>query len=263
MRLIDRQELKEIQLAILKDVAIFCERSNISYFLAYGSALGAVRHHGYIPWDDDIDIMMPRPDYNRFLQEFNKRDSTYYVYSFPKDSNYQLPFAKVSNINTQMRELMYNEDVYGVSIDLFPIDGMNSIYQVIEIKWLNRFLNTKKALLGRSRSFLKNIIVSLGKIVLWPISVKFILKRIVSISMSSPYEKSDLVNVLCSTTSEKEIFDRNVFCSFVYMDFEDSSFRVPKDYDQYLKQCYGDYMEFPPEDKRQSSHSFIAWWKEE
>lgn len=257
------QELKKLQIMILRDVASFCEQEQISYFLAYGTALGAVRHHGFIPWDDDIDIMMPRPDYERFLALFNKKHQSYYhVYSFPADDNYSLPFAKVGDTRTDMFEFLYKKDDFGVYIDIFPLDGIQGGVQIRQMKFLSMLLNTKKALLGKHRSLLKNSLIVFGKIILFAVSKRRILKKMNRISNSLSYEKASNVCVLCSTTAEREIFDKRLFTDYVYVPFENYQFRVPSNYDQYLKQCYGDYMTLPSEEERQSTHLFKAWWKE-
>ena len=118
---INVEELKHIQLDMLSDIAEFCEQNNIKYFLAYGTLIGAIRHKGYIPWDDDIDICMPRPDYDKFLSLYNKKDSAYKAVAFELDENYKLPFAKVNDTRTVMWETMYDQDVFGVYIDVFPL----------------------------------------------------------------------------------------------------------------------------------------------
>ena len=262
MKEIQREELKEIMLAILKDVAAFCEENNLRYFLGYGTALGAVRHHGFIPWDDDVDIIMPRPDYEKFISSYNKDNRIYKVYSFPNDDNFLLPFAKVADERTDLMEFMYENEGVGVYIDIFPLDGMKDWNQVRKVKWLNRFLNTKKAVLGQNRTIGKNIVIAIGKMVLVPFSTKSIVKKIISISKELPFDGSPVINMICSTSSERENFECHVFSDYVYMPFEDTKLRVPIDYKQYLKQCYGDFMQLPPEKERNTTHSFKAWWRE-
>ena len=95
MKEITGEELKKIQVEILDNVVEFCQRHNLRYFLAYGTLLGAVRHNGYIPWDDDIDIHMPRPDYEKFIGLYNSEAGNNEVVSHELDSNYRVAFAKV------------------------------------------------------------------------------------------------------------------------------------------------------------------------
>lgn len=104
MKVICTDEMKHIQLDILKNVAKFCDENRIRYYLGFGTMLGAVRHKGFIPWDDDIDILMPRPDYLRFVKVFNKSNDRYEVKSIEIDEAYWNTFAKVFDLQTYMEE---------------------------------------------------------------------------------------------------------------------------------------------------------------
>ena len=125
MREIGFSEIKRVALDILKDVAHFCDTHDIRYVLAYGTMLGAVRHKGFIPWDDDIDIMMPRDDYNRFIKLYNDHNPRYQVYSIENDDSYTYTMAKVFDQETVMIDntLWRNFDKAGVFIDIFPLMG--------------------------------------------------------------------------------------------------------------------------------------------
>ena len=114
-------EIKKIELDILRAFRSFCEKNSLRYFLAYGTLLGAVRHGGFIPWDDDIDVAMPRTDYERFLKEF--RDERYEVYDLSK-KGYFYPFAKLCDTTTVLIEEMSVKNSIGVYIDIFPMDGI-------------------------------------------------------------------------------------------------------------------------------------------
>ena len=124
LRQIDIEELKKIQLDILIAVDDFCSKNNIKYFLSFGTLLGTIRHRGYIPWDDDIDIIMLRDDYNRFLETFNH--SYYKVNSIQNNPTYFLAFAKVTDERTVMQEEIVYPTEYGVYIDVFVVDGVPS-----------------------------------------------------------------------------------------------------------------------------------------
>ncbi|MFR5682857.1 MAG: phosphorylcholine transferase LicD [Clostridia bacterium] len=118
------EEIKSIQLDILSQVANYCDRNGLRYFLAYGTLLGAVRHKGYIPWDDDIDIMMPRPDYMQFINSFNNEKCALRVGSHYLDKNYPYVIAKVYDTSTLCKENIDVEYSIGINIDVFPIDGL-------------------------------------------------------------------------------------------------------------------------------------------
>ena len=130
MRQISADELKEIQLNLLNNIDHFCKSNGIQYFLAYGTLIGAIRHDGFIPWDDDIDIAMPRPDYDRFIKKFNAYSKDYQVEDYSITDNYPTPFAKVIDTRTEMRMTLYNQRSSGVYIDVFPIDGIGNANQI-------------------------------------------------------------------------------------------------------------------------------------
>lgn len=262
MKQITIDELKKIQLAMLKDIDFFCKSNNITYFLSYGTLLGAIRHKGYIPWDDDIDICMPRPDYERFINLYENKQKNYHVKEFRKTKGYGLPFAKVSNENTIMNEFLYYSDVFGVYVDVFPIDGYGEKKQITQSQWLSKFLNAKKAVLGRNRSLIKNIVIAMGKLFLSPFSVQYILKKMHSIATKYSYTDCSQTDVFCSSTVEREIVPRTVFDKIIEADFEDCKFKIPANYDIYLKALYGDYMTPPPIENRISHHAYEAWWKD-
>uniref|UniRef100_A0AB33JGY5 Phosphorylcholine transferase LicD n=1 Tax=Prevotella sp. GTC17260 TaxID=3236796 RepID=A0AB33JGY5_9BACT len=266
MKEIYTEELKRIQLDILSDIDKFCEKEHITYFLAYGTLLGAVRHQGFIPWDDDIDIAMPRPDYDKFIRHYNSQNTehekAYRVISSVTDIDYGLPFAKVYDSRTSMNEYLYRQENYGVYIDVFPIDGVQRNLRQIPraLKW-GKMLNTKKAIIGGGRSMGKNLIMLLGKIVLWPISKKRILKKIDTIATAVDYQDAQEVACVAAPYSERDVVNKSAIHTTVKADFEGRQFPIPVGYDVYLRHIYGDYMQLPPVEKRVSTHTFKAWWK--
>ena len=120
MQEISTEELKKIQLDILDEVTKFCEQKNIRMSLGYGTLLGAIRHKGYIPWDDDVDILMPYPDYKRFLKEFVGYKDNLIVQYMGNDSSYRFTFAKVYDNRTLLLEKTIRTGVY---IDIYPVIG--------------------------------------------------------------------------------------------------------------------------------------------
>ena len=123
-------ELKKIEFDILKHFDAFCKEHNIRYYLAFGTLLGAIRYKKFIPWDDDIDLLVPREDYDRLIRLF--RDSErYQLFAFEKNSNFHYPFAKLCDMTTRKEQTIYkNRGVkLGVEIDIFPLDGIGEDYE--------------------------------------------------------------------------------------------------------------------------------------
>lgn len=264
-KFINVDELKKIQLDMLVYIADFCDRNDIKYFLAYGTLIGCVRHKGYIPWDDDIDICMPRPDYDRFLELFNKETPKYQVVSFELNKNYGLPFAKVNDTRTMMSESMYSQDVYGVYIDVFPLDGCDKEGKLIEKgMWLRQLINAKRAVLNQpGRTFKKKVILTLGKLALLFVPLSKILERIQNLCKTIPYDKAEYVAYIPCLKGDgrKVLFLKSDLQETTTGEFEGHTFSIPKNYDLYLTKIYGNYMELPPVADRVSTHVFKAWWK--
>lgn len=257
---IELEELKRIQLDMLVDIDRFCRANNIRYSLAYGTLLGAIRHGGYIPWDDDIDVCMPRPDYERFISSYTGCQGRYKCYSTKTSPDYMLPFAKISDERTVLHEIMYEKDTFGIYIDVFPVDGLGKKRQIFKSVWLNRFLNTKKAVIGH-RAFLKDMILRLGKIVLYPTSVFKVLALMEDVATEYEFGKTSMCEIFCSSTVEREIVPTSYFLKYDDVSFEGIQFLAVMEYDDYLTALYGDWRKFPPIEKRVSTHVFEAWWK--
>ena len=261
MRIIDTNELRIIQLDLLQKTVDFCERNNIRYYLCGGTLLGAIRHQGYIPWDDDIDISMPRPDYDRFIALFNKPENYYQVIDMSNNPKYGFPFAKVHDTRTYVDELQYAKDQFGVYIDIFPIDGVGEDKQVFRILRLRKLLHTKKANYYQ-RTLSKKIINTFGKILLFPISVHKILKMMDKEARKYPFGSTPRAGVIINPYGTREIVDLSVFDNPICVKFEDGFYKIPAAYDTWLSSIYGDYMQLPPEDKRHSPHVSVAYWKQ-
>lgn len=253
------EEQKRIQLDILDDVAEFCESHSINYFLAYGTLLGAIRHKGYIPWDDDIDIIMPRPDYDRFMKSFDMESgSSFSTLCEVRDKGYNCCFGKVHDKRTLYQEEYSRESSFGVFIDVFPFDGYSSPYQMAYCNFLTNLLKVKLNIWFPKRSLIKNIVTYIGKILLFPLPVRTILKLMDNNARKYGFKESDKV---CSFFGKQPIFDRKLFEDYTYATFENEDYRIPKDYDGVLSIEFGDYMKLPPEKDRVFKHHAKVWWK--
>lgn len=271
MEEIKLEELKKIEFEVMCQIREICREQNIMYFLDGGTLLGAVRHNGFIPWDDDIDICMPRPDYNRFIDYCKNNDTPFGLASHETDSKYTQLFAKAYAKDTVCEEIYGNRQKaeYGVCVDIFPLDGLGNS-QDEALKLLHKSLFKRSLLKAANwKSFFKS---KTRKWYVEPVRfVFFVLSRFVNpqkliykiekIYRDIPYESSKKVGVVCGLYDDKEIMDCTIFEKFTYAVFENEEFTIPERYDAFLTNLYGDYMELPPPEKRVTHHTFKAYKK--
>lgn len=262
MRIVTPDEIRTIQLDLLQKTAEFCENNALRYFLCGGTLLGAIRHKGYIPWDDDIDIAMPRQDYDRFVRSFNYPENYYQVVNMDINPAYEYDFAKVYDNRTIFKELHYHGTTFGVHIDVFPADGVKDATQVRKIVLLHKILNTKRANYYK-RTLSKKIINTFGKLLLLPFSARQIATWMDNEAHKYAFGSLPKAGVIANPYGPGEIVDKSVFDSDIYAEFEGRKYRVPIGYDSWLRSIYGDYMQLPPEEHRLPHHTFAAWWKDD
>lgn len=263
-RELNLEEIKSIQLDILSQVANYCDRNGLCYFLAYGTLLGAVRHKGYIPWDDDIDIMMPRPDYMQFINLFNNEGSVLRVGSHYLDKNYPYVIAKVYNMSTLCKENIDVEYSIGVNIDVFPIDGLPETEREFSkfycrLNLLRKMFLFKVMTISKNRSILKNILLVIGKCLLVGIRLKKIIAKMNALASRIDYNSADFVGSIVFGDGVQERIISSIFKKKIYLEFEGKYFYAPEEYDSWLKNIYGAYMQLPPEDKRITHHDYKAY----
>lgn len=257
---LESEEIKKLQLGILADVAGFCERNNLRYYLTYGTLLGAVRHKGYIPWDDDIDIMMPRPDYMKFMEVYGGKDSRYKGAFMQKTPEFWLVYGKAYDTATVRHTPRNFPGGWGVCIDIFPIDGIPKHFLSVRLPiiWTLKSVIVKRqwCIVNNKNLFTKilsRVIVNL------PFGVIRLAQKIVDRMLrASSYDKSEKVGILCMLDrSRTDIFDKAMLEGSVPMEFEGHLYSVPKHYDEVLKNYYGDYMTLPPESERVGGHNAL------
>jgi lipopolysaccharide cholinephosphotransferase len=261
-------ETKELLLKTLQAFITFCEKHDLSYFAAYGTTLGAVRHHGFIPWDDDIDVHMPRADYQRLWALRHEIPTPYKVADIP-ELGYTAPFMKFMDMSSSVWEFERKPYMLGEYIDIFPLDS----YQpddISHIKELKKKLDESFFAYFRclDRWTVREITSAL-----WHCSrsnfKRFCIENLSNIKNVRDYH-SQLLALLDELSSTKEgslylssndvyeefpIFEKTWFDQPVDMPFENMTIKVPNGYDAYLRVLYGDYMQLPPEEKRVSHHS--------
>lgn len=255
MKPISDTELKSIQLEIMKHVHNFCESNHINYSLAYGSLLGAIRHKGFIPWDDDIDIVMLRKDYERFLQLYPKHSDLYKVHSLESDPNYAYAFAKVSDPRTLLVENVNAQNI-GVNIDVFPLDNAfddleQSQKYAKKISLLKYLYRLKFLQPSKKNAPWKRVLMRIGKIAVLPLTLRKLATKISSYAKSNTNQESKYVVMMVGTTPQatlRQIVERSWFNSYTTVPFEGTQLKIITEFDKYLSHEYGDYMT-PPKNK--------------
>lgn len=262
MKELQENSLKLMLVDELKVIDEFCDKNNLTYFILYGTLLGAVRHKGFIPWDDDIDIVMPRKDYEVFVKTFNNFNKNYSVIDSFSSKKYYLPFAKVIDNNTILIENINVKFDIGLYIDIFPLDNIPD--DVLKRKQLfkkidkyNKLRNCKYMLFGKN--VLKNVAKALVKIILLPISANYISRM--TERLSQKYNNIETNDVGVVIGLKNSTFKKELFHSSCKLEFEGYLFNAPMKYDEILKISYGNYMELPPIEKRVTHHSFKVYIK--
>ena len=256
-REIQLNELKKIQLNILDAVNDFCRLNNITYYLACGTLLGAIRHKGYIPWDDDIDIVMPRPDYLKFLKTFKSENLE--ILSIYNNNKCPFSFAKVMDIRTQIIESTNIKQVIGINIDIFPLDGLptnikSSNWHFYKLMFYSKLCVVKTLNISKRHSFRKNISLFIAKI------FTFFFPKMDKLGMKYDYTKCDYAGILVFPVSPAERLIKSNFKSGGTTEFCGKQYPIPVGYDTWMRNIYGDYMQLPPKNKQVSNHSFNAYW---
>lgn len=259
-------DVKGLSIRILHEVDEFCKINNINYSLAYGTMIGAIRHKGFIPWDDDIDIMMLRPDYEKFISCFNQyKPDIFSVASVETDPTFHYPMAKIICNSTINDELGFTG--CGFAIDLFPFDKLpvnnDELKSVLKYKkrsWDLFALKTMKW--NNNRSVLRNLVIYCSKALVSFIPNFNIHKRIMRIvAKYASLEGDYLIGCLYTPYGSRDIMSKEIFEETIQVPFEQSQFSCIKEYDQYLTNVYGNYMKFPPIEQQVTHHDNIAWWK--
>jgi lipopolysaccharide cholinephosphotransferase len=249
------KKLQAIELEILDEYIRICDKFNLTYFLTGGSALGAFRHKGFIPWDDDIDIGMPRDDYEKFLiLADSELKVDYYIWNVQKYSDTNFCFTKICKINTVFLEndTVLEEGKQGIFIDFFPYDNAVNCKLLLFLQDL--FYQTYTALyhykINRTKKGIKAMIF---RFVTDRLSFKTIQSLRQKPMLIFKNRKTDYFVQWTGTFSYKrETFNKSMFFPLEKIEFEGKLYNCPHDMDAYLTQMYGDYMRLPPEDQRVS-----------
>ena len=261
----DIREIQQMELGIMEYIHETCQKIGVKYFLAYGSLIGAVRHKGFIPWDDDMDICMLREDYEK-LQDYliANPDKRYEVMSYKNSLNYVYPFMKVQDNHTYLLE----EDVridsnMGIYVDIFPVDGYedDSVFKdkmtrLIKKRQLSCY--TFKGITN-TKSILNSLIRYISVIIFYFTNTNKYIRGIDELAQSRKVDDYELVDYLIYKDMNKPVWKREWLKQTITGVFEGREFMIPKNYHEILTSDYGDYTQLPPVELRFSHHDFQLW----
>ena len=247
-KITDLNTVHNLQLELLIYFDKLCRDNNLTYFLAGGTLLGAVRHKGFIPWDDDIDLAMPRDDFEKLMSLNDNLDIDYGLLIPSKTYGYHLPFAKFVNKNYFNYRKTY-DGKYGIRMDIFPLDGLGNTKE-------EAIKNAKKILFIRKfycLAFKENIF---SKILLKIRFDKFIYKILYNNLTKNNFYHSEYVgSIIGGLKKLDEVFEYKVYSEAMDMEFEGKKVKGMKYYDEYLSKLYGDYMKLPSKEKQVAEHN--------
>lgn len=263
--------LEEVQtriFEILCEFVDFCEEHSLTYRLCGGTMLGAIRHNGFIPWDDDIDVSMPRADYDSFLELTRTIpiSSRLRVHSY-EDGNLMYPFAKVIDTHTKIEIDQITEDgADGLWIDILPVDGLPENPSMLNKHFKKITLYQKLLMLSlskkvSSKTVFKKVIKELAAKFIRLIPKSVFIKRLDKLAKKYPYETSNSVGVVSwGLYGTSEIVKKIDYEFCLKKEFREREFCAFRNYENYLSNLYGNYMELPPIQDRQV-HGVKAWIK--
>lgn len=260
----DIDKLKSVELGILKEFIRICDENSLKYFVLGGTALGAVRHKGFIPWDDDIDVALPRADYERFAKiAQSSLPENMFFQTYETDENCPFAFAKIRRsdttyIETSMSNIKINHGIY---MDIFPLDGYPKSKFARKVfaakkKWL-RFVISDIFNMDRSGENKLKRMFRKTAVALSP-NYKALVKRLDAMYKKYPYEESDIAANNSGAWGIKEVVPKEYFGNGKKAIFENIEIVLPEKAHEYLTHLYGDYMTPPPKKKRVGHHYYTV-----
>ncbi len=273
MKLMNLQELQKCEFEILVDFQKFCDENHLRYYLCGGTLIGAIRHKGFIPWDDDIDVMMPRPDLDRFIDLNPNGKLNDHVNIDNMELNENAISAITRLYDTRTEVTFTNKRVcqkFGCWIDIFPLDGLEDgekerydHFRKARILQDLQILNDTKFGARRRNKLLTVLQYCLVPIlpIVYGIGHVCWNRKMDSLARKYPYDTAKYVGVVGGRAAEKEAMLKTDMEPVVYVDFCNRKFTAMANYDEYLTNLYGDYMTPPDEAGKISRHEIEIYWK--
>ena len=263
-RRLSEEEIKEVELGVMDYIHNLCQKENINYSLAYGTLLGAVRHKGYIPWDDDVDISLKRDEYDKLYQAvLRDNDPIYKVASWENDARYPYPFYRVYDARTVYENNYIENDIdLGICVDVFPFDYYADVNkEMVKLDTYRRLSVYTLYGIHSKNAGLKNIIRYLLVLVFRLTRVKTWNKKMNLLSMQA--NDNDSIDYLMENKRTSTKFEKTLLDKVMDSPFEDRTYKIPEASHQILSAIYGDdFMEIPPVEKRVKHDDFVAYIKE-
>lgn len=265
------KEVQKIELDILKYIKEMCDKYHLEYYLAYGTLIGAVRHKGFIPWDDDIDIWMPKSDIKMLSKIMCEDSHPYYkLVSIYNVDSFTAPLPKIIDTRTRLvQHYGFIEKIpLGIYVDIFPLDGAGNTMEEAEKNYICAHKLYKHWIHADLTMFIPGIKKSIS-LLRWmkhvPEKMKGInywLKKLDSYTDQFSFKDCEYVGVLTNMedTPKGNVFHKSILGNDTYLQFEDEHFRVPQKYDELLTIQYGDYLRLPPKEKQISHHKYDIEW---
>lgn len=259
------QEMKHKLLEMMSWFHDFCVRNNIRYYVIDGTMLGAARHQGFIPWDDDIDVGVPRQDYERLAELLNKNPDKRYVFETPHSEadEFIYTYSKLYDKSTTLIEHAKKDIVRGVFLDVFPLDGIGNTIEEAQknfkkVDQLFSLYMSRVVAIRSGRKFYKNLAVRLTQMIPnFIINDKKLQLSVDSACKEHDFDEYKFVGNLLGTWRFRDVIEKSIMGNPTLYKFENITVFGVENYDQYLTHLYGDWRKFPPKEKQVSQHEFI------
>ena len=261
-------DLQQRLLSMLEWFHNYCVKEGITYYAVGGTVIGATRHNGFIPWDDDIDLALPREDYNRLLRILNEPIGGYFLESpYTGANDYLYTYAKLYDQSSILVEKTKYLCRRGIYIDIFPIDNLGNtkeeaINNFKHFDRINMFLMMRTCVKREGRAWYKNLSITLADIIpSFIVNNKKLSIKLDKIANNIHIKNTDseFVANMMGTYRDREITRREYFGTPILHKFESIEIFIPAKYDDYLTAIYGDWRELPPLKKRKTNHDFVEF----